>query len=66
MGEIKSLNIKNRTYYYYDDMIYIRKFHSNLFKIDKKSHTDIHICYIGYIAINKFSDCKNIHYVNHL
>ena len=39
MGEVKDLNIKNRTYYYFHDMIDIRKFESNLLKIDKKSHT---------------------------
>ena len=45
-------------------MIDIKNFHSNLLKIDKKSHKDIDIYYIGYITIKKFSDCKNIHSVN--
>ena len=45
-------------------MINIKYFHSNLLKIDKKSHEDINIYYIGYIAIKKFSDCENIHNVN--
>ena len=35
MGEVKELNIKNRTYYFIDDMIDIRNFHLNLLKIDK-------------------------------
>ena len=60
------VNIKNRTYYFFDDMIDIRNFHSNLLKIDKKSHKDIDIYYIGYITIKKFSDCENIHSVNPL
>ena len=30
-------------------MIDIRNFYSNLLKIDKKSHEDIDIYYIGYI-----------------
>ena len=47
-------------------MIDIKKFHSSLLKIDKKSHEDIDIYYIGYITIKKFSDCKNIHSVNPL
>ena len=47
-------------------MIDIRNFHSNLIKIDKKSHEDIDIYYIGYIAIKKFSDRENIHSVNPL
>ena len=45
-------------------MIDIRNFHSNLLKIDNKSHKDIDIYYTGYITINKFSDCENIHSVN--
>ena len=59
MGEVKELNIKNRTYYFFDDMIDIKNFHSNLLKIDKKSHEDINIYYIGYITTKKFSDCEN-------
>ena len=47
-------------------MINIKNFHSNLLKIDKKSHKDIDIYYIGYITIKKFGDCENIHSVNPL
>ena len=66
MGEVKEINIKNQTYYFFDDMINIKNFHSNLLKIDKKSHKDIDIYYIGYITIKKFSDCENIHSINPL
>ena len=66
MGQVKEINIKNRGYYFYDDMINIKNFHSNLLKIDKKSHKDIDIYYIGYITIKKFGDCENIHSVNPL
>ena len=64
MGQVKEINIKNQTYYFFDDMIDIRNFHSNLLKIDKKSQKDIDIYYIGYITIKKFSDCENIHSLN--
>ena len=64
MGEVKKINIKNRTYYFFDDMTDIKNFHSNLLKIDKKSHKDINIYFIGYITIKKFGDCENIHSVN--
>ena len=37
MGIIKQKDIKNWTYYFYNDMINIKKFESNLLKIDKKS-----------------------------
>ena len=64
MGKTKELDIKNWTYYFFDDIIDIRNFHSNLFKLDKKPYKDIDINFIGYITIKKFSDCENIHSVN--
>ena len=36
MGLVKQIDIKNRTYYFYNDMADIKKFDSNLLKIDKK------------------------------
>ena len=66
MGETKELSIKNQTYYYIDDMIDIRNFHSNLLKIDKKPYKDVDIYYISYITIKKFRNCENIHSVNPL
>ena len=66
MGEIKQINIKNRTYYFYNDIIDLENFKSNLLKIDKKSYKDIGIYNIGYITIKKIDDCKNIHSVNPL
>ena len=38
MGNIKEINLKNRTYYFLDDVINIKDFDSTLLKIDK-SHT---------------------------
>ena len=66
MGEVKEINIKNQSYFFFGDIIDIRNFHSNLLKIDKKSHKDIDIYYTGYITIKKFSDCENIHSANPL
>ena len=37
MGNIKEINIKTQTYYFFDDMINIKDFDPNLLKIDKKS-----------------------------
>ena len=64
MGQVKETNIKNQTYYFFDDMINIKTFHSNLLKIDKKWYKDTDIYYIGYITIKKFGDYENIHSVN--
>ena len=64
MGEVTEINIKNQSYYFFDDMIDIRNFHSNLLEIDKKLYKDVDIYYISYITIKKFSDWENIHSVN--
>ena len=37
MGNIKEINIKNRTYYIFDDMVKIQAFNANSLKIVKKS-----------------------------
>ena len=66
MGEVKQIEIKNRTYYLYSDMINLQDFESNLLKIDKKSYKNIDIYYTGYITIKKIDDCENIHSVNPL
>ena len=66
MRETKELNIKNRTYYFWNDIIDIRNFQSNLLKIDKKPYKDFDIYYVGYITIKKFGDCENIYSVNPL
>ena len=66
MGKVKELNIKNRAYYYFNDIIDIKDFHSNLLKIDKKQYKDIDIYYTGYITIKNIGDCENIHSVNPL
>ena len=46
----KQLNIKNRTYYFYDDLINLKYFNPELLKLDKKSSKDITISYIGYVT----------------
>ena len=66
MGQVKEINIKNRSYYFCDDMINVNNFHSNLLKIDKKSLKEIDIYKIGYIKIKKFDDYESIHGVNPL
>ena len=63
MGEVKQIEIKNRTYYFYNDIINIEEFNSSLLKIDKKSYKDIDIYYIGYITIKQICDCKHIYCV---
>ena len=58
MGNIKEISIKYRTYYFFDDIINIKDFDSNLLKIDKKSYKNIDIYYIGYITMKDFDYVK--------
>ena len=60
MGEAKQNNIKNRTYYFYNDIIDLKKFDARLLTINKKSYENIGIYYTGYIAIKKIDTIKKI------
>ena len=55
MGNIKETNIKNQTYYFFNDMINITNFDPNLLKVNKNPYENIYIYYIGSI-IMKDSD----------
>ena len=67
MENIKQRNIKNRTYYFFNDIVNIKNFDSRLLKMNKKSFKNIDIYYcIGYIKITKFDDYENIYSVNPL
>ena len=52
MVTTKQLNIKNRSYYFYNDLINIKDFDPKLLKLDKKSPMDVGIYYIGYVTKN--------------
>ena len=66
MGNIKQIDIINRTYYFFNDMINIKDFDSSLIKIDKKYYKNIGIYNIGYTTIKKIDDYENINSVNPL
>ena len=66
MKNTKQINIKNRTYYFFNDIININDFDSSLLKIDKKLYKNIGIYNIGYITIKKIYDYENIYSVNPL
>ena len=51
------IDIKNRTYYFFNDMINIKNFYPNNIKIDENSYKDILIYYIGYVT---FKDLKYV------
>ena len=60
MRNLKELSINNSTCYFYNDIINLKDFHSNLLKIVKKQYKEFDIYYIGYITIKKIGNCKNI------
>ena len=66
MVQVREVNIKNRAYYFFDDMINIEVFDPDLLKIDKKTYKNIDIYYIGYITIKNIDDYEYIYSVNPL
>ena len=52
----KRLNIKNRSYYFYNDLINVLNFKSENLKLDKRTWKDIDIFYIVYADKEKTSD----------
>ena len=64
MVTAKQIDIKNRTYYFYHDMINIKIFDSILLKINKKSYKNIVIYNIGYITSKNVDEFENIYSVN--
>ena len=63
---VKQINIKNQTYYFYNDKINLKHFDSNLLKTDQKHYKGINIYYIGYIKIKKNGGCENMYSVSPL
>ena len=66
MEEIKQINIKNRTYYFYNDIINLDEFDGSKIKVDRKNFNDIDIYYLGYEHKKKITECNEINSVNPL
>ena len=49
---LKDIDIKNHTYYFFDDIINIKHFDQYKIKINENSYKNIVIYYIGYVLIN--------------
>ena len=63
MGLINEINIKNQTYFFYNDIIDIETFDK---KLDKKSYKDLDIYNVGYVAIKKVGSGYDVNSVNPL
>ena len=59
----RQLNIKNRTYHFYNDLTNVINFEASNLKLNKKTWKDLDIYYIGYV--NKKPDW-NVNSVNFL
>ena len=66
METTKEINIKNRAYYFYNDIINLDEFDLSKIKVDKKNFNDIDIYYLGYVHEKKISECNVINSVNPL
>ena len=64
MGRTRQIDIKNRTYYFYNDQINLKDFDASFLKIGKKDYKEIDIYYITYVTIKKVANCNNINSVN--
>ena len=65
MGNIKEINVKNRTYYFLMIWLISQIFIQTYLKIDKKLYKNIDIYYIAYITM-KDSDYVKMNSVNNL
>ena len=61
-NKFKDINVKNLTYYFFDDVINIKQFDPNKTKIDEKSNKNILTYNNGYQTINysKYVKIKKI------
>ena len=50
MAITRQVNIKNRTYYFCNDLSKLFDFDPNMLKLDKKAFKGINIHYIGYVT----------------
>ena len=66
MGSTKEISIKDRTCYFYNDIIDLKTFDSNILKLDKKTYKNLHIYNIGYVTIKKIGPGYDVNSVNPL
>ena len=66
METTKEININERSYYFYNDIIDLKTFDSNNLKLDKKTYKDLDIFNIGYVTIKKIGYGYDVNSVNPL
>ena len=58
-NNVKDVDIKNCTYYFFNDIINIKNVDPNNIKIDEKSYKNVPIYYVGYVMIKDSKSVKN-------
>ena len=53
-NNVKDVNIKNRSYYFFNEIINIENCDPHNIKIDEKSYKNVLIYYIGYVRIKEY------------
>ena len=66
MEATKQINIKERTYHFYNHIIDLETFDSNNLKLDKKTYEDLDIFNIRYVTIKKTGCGCDVNSVNPL
>ena len=61
-NNVKDINIKSHTYYYFDNIISIKEFDPNNIKLEDKSYKNILIYYIAYVTTkdSKYVKIKSV------
>ena len=63
MKSTKQINIKGRTNYFYNDIIDIKTFDSNMLKVDKKTYKNLDIYNIGNVTVKNIGSSSG-HSIN--
>ena len=63
MKSTQQINIKDCTYYFYNDIIDIKTFDSNMLKLDKKTYKNLDIFNIGYVTVKNIGSSSG-HSIN--
>ena len=66
MGQVKKINTKNQTYCFFNDIINIEEFDSNLLKIEKIWTKTLVFTILDTLQLKKISDYENIYISNPL
>ena len=57
-NKIKDIDMKNHTYYFFDDIANIKNFDPNKIKVDEKSYRNIFIYNIGFVTVSDLKQVK--------